>query len=146
MKKLLESEIIINGEPDDVWKTLMDFNNYDNWNPFIKSISGKKKEGEQLNVIIKPPGGKRMKFKPTILVIREKYEFRWIGKFIIKGLLDGEHYFKLEKIRNNQTKFIHGEKFQGLLVRIMRSALNNTNKGFVLMNQALKNEIEKNKQ
>ena len=112
--------------------------------PFIKSISGIQEEGEKIIVSLQPPKGKGMTFKPTILKFEENKEFRWKGKLGVKGIFDGEHYFKLFEIGNNQTKFIHGEEFSGVLIPLMGKVLKNTKVGFELMNESLKNECEKN--
>jgi hypothetical protein len=143
MKKI-ETEIIINTDISTVWNVLTDFDNHPNWNPFIKSIQGIKSVGEKLTVSIKPPEGNGMTFKPVILKYEPNKEFRWKGKLGIKGIFDGEHFFILEKLNENQTKFIHGEKFSGILVALMGGALDKTKEGFQLMNEALKNECEKN--
>lgn len=142
MKKI-ETEIIINTDISTVWNVLTDFDNHPNWNPFIKSIQGIKSVGEKLTVAIKPPEGNGMTFRPVVLKYEPNKEFRWKGKLGIKGIFDGEHFFILDKLNENQTKFIHGEKFSGILVALMGGALDKTKEGFELMNQALKNECEK---
>ena len=121
----------------------MNFDNYPKWNPFITSISGKPKSGSRLTVSINPPGGKGMTFKPNILTLEANKEFRWKGKLGINGIFDGEHYFILESVDNDITKFIHGEKFSGLLVPFVRKMLDKTQKGFQLMNESIKKECEK---
>jgi hypothetical protein len=143
MKKI-ETEIIINTDISTVWNVLTDFDNHPNWNPFIKSIQGIKSVGERLTVAIKPPEGNGMTFRPVVLKYEPNKDFRWKGKLGIKGIFDGEHFFILEKLNENQTKFIHGEKFSGILVALMGGALDKTKEGFQLMNEALKNECEKN--
>lgn len=142
MKKII-TEITIDTEIARVWNVLTDFENHPKWNPFIKSIQGKKSVGEKLTVAIKPPEGNGMTFKPTILSFETNKEFRWKGKLGISGIFDGEHFFILEKLNDNQTKFIHGENFSGILVALMGGALDKTKDGFELMNQALKKECEK---
>jgi len=142
MKKI-ETEIFINASPETVWSVLTGFENHPHWNPFIKSIKGEKIVGKSITVSIKPPDGSGMTFKPVILKFEPNKEFRWKGKLGIKGIFDGEHYFILDKISDNQTKFIHGENFSGVLVRIMGKALNKTKEGFNLMNESLKKECEK---
>jgi hypothetical protein len=121
----------------------MNFDNYPKWNPFITSISGERKLGNRLTVSINPPGGKGMTFKPNILTLEANKEFRWKGKLGINGIFDGEHYFILESVDNDITKFIHGEKFSGLLVPFVRKMLDKTQKGFQLMNESIKNECER---
>lgn len=141
--KEIKSEIIINANISKVWNVLMDFEKYPDWNPFIKSISGTKKVDHKLNVLIKPPDGKGMIFKPKILRLLPNKEFRWKGKLGVNGIFDGEHYFGLEPQSETQTKFIHGEKFSGILIPLMSKALEKTKEGFQLMNKSLKKECEK---
>ena len=140
--KQIETEIIIEASRENIWSILTDFESYPSWNPFIKSIDGIKSKGEKLSVLIQPPNGSSMNFKPTILVFKENEEFRWIGHLGIKGIFDGEHYFKLMEESNGHTKLIHGEKFSGLLVALMSGMLNKTADGFKLMNEALKTKAE----
>lgn len=141
--KNIHTEIEINSSPGVVWNILTDFEKYPEWNPFIKSISGKKEVGETLSVLIQAPGSKGMTFKPIILNYNINKELRWKGKFLINGLFDGEHYFILENIGDVKTKFIHGENFSGILVGLFEKMLSKTKDGFLLMNNALKEECEK---
>lgn len=141
--KNIQTEIVINTDLTKVWDVLMNFDSYPKWNPFITSISGEPKLGSRLTVSINPPGGKGMTFKPNILTLEANKEFRWKGKLGINGIFDGEHYFILEFLENNKTKFIHGEKFSGLLVPLVGKMLDKTKKGFQLMNESIKNECER---
>jgi hypothetical protein len=141
--KNIQTEILINTDITKVWDVLMDFDNYPKWNPFITSISGERILGTRLTVSINPPGGNGMTFKPTILTLEANKEFRWKGKLGINGIFDGEHYFILESVDKDITKFIHGEKFSGLLVPFVRKMLDKTQKGFQLMNESIKKECER---
>lgn len=141
--KTIQTEIIIDADISKVWNVLMDFENHPKWNPFIKSISGEKKVGNTLTVSIKPPDGNGMTFKPRILILEQYREFRWKGKLLIKGIFDGEHFFKMESQDSGKTKFIHGEKFSGFLVSVMGKMLDKTKYGFELMNESIKKECEK---
>ena len=141
--KNIQTEILINTDITKVWDVLMNFDSYPKWNPFIISISGEPKLGSRLTVSINPPGGNGMTFKPYILSLEKNKEFRWKGKLGISGIFDGEHYFILEFLENDKTKFIHGEKFSGLLVPVLGKMLDKTQKGFQLMNESIKNECER---
>ncbi len=141
--KNIQTDIIVNKDISVVWDVLMDFERYPSWNPFITSISGQQQVGEKLTVSIKPPNGNGMTFKPQVLVVEPNKEFRWKGKLGIKGIFDGEHYFILERIDQNQTKLTHGEKFSGMLVLLLGKMLEKTKEGFQLMNEAIKKESEK---
>lgn len=141
--KTIETEITINANVETVWRVLTNFHNHPKWNPFIKSITGEKTVSQKITVSIKPPNGNGMTFKPKILKFDQNKEFRWLGKLGFTGIFDGEHYFILEEISDKQTKFIHGEKFSGILVMISGKMLDKTKDGFELMNQAIKKECEK---
>jgi hypothetical protein len=141
--KSLNTEITINAPIEKVWEVLMDHENYEKWNPFITSIKGNTEQGGKLKVVIHPENQKAMAFKPKVLKNESQTEFRWIGKLLIKGVFDGEHFFKVVKIDDNTTKFIQGENFSGLLSgMIMKKIEANTQKGFESMNQALKERAE----
>lgn len=139
----IQTEITIAAQPETIWKVLMDFENFQHWNPFIKFIEGGKGVGKNLTVKIQPPGGKEMTFKPEILVFEPDQELRWLGRGPKKGLFDGEHYFKIEQQDDTTCKLVHGEKFSGMLVGFMKKTLDKTEEGFQQMNEALKKECER---
>lgn len=136
------TEISIAASPEVIWKVLMDFENYPNWNPFMVSIIGEKSIGNKLIVKIKPPNGKEMTFKPEILVFESNKKLKWLGKAGLKGIFDGEHSFVLEVQSDGYTKFIHSERFTGILVGLSKKMLDKTEQGFKQMNEALKQECE----
>lgn len=141
MKKI-ETVIHIHRPPHYVWEVLMDFDNYPTWNPFITDISGTPEKGKHLAVTITLPGKTGMNFSPVIRKLEPHKEFRWMGKFIVKGLFDGEHYFLLQQLPNGSTSLRHGEIFTGLLPVFLPSMLKKTLSGFELMNVALKEHCE----
>lgn len=143
MSKEIKTEITINANPIKVWKLLTDFENYPNWNPFIKSINGEVKVGNKITARIEPPDASGMTFKPIVLTYEPNKELRWIGTLLFKGLFDGEHKFELVDNRNGTTTFIQSERFNGILVPLFAKQLdNNTKRGFELMNKKLKEMAE----
>lgn len=151
MKKEIRTEITIQAAPERIWEILSNFDNYPNWNPFIKSITGNPEEsgqvvkvGEKIIVRLEPPEGKGMTFKPKVLAFNKNKEFRWIGHLLFPGLFDGEHRFELVDNGNGTTTFIHAERFSGILVRMLSKMLDgSTLNGFNAMNRKLKEEAEK---
>jgi hypothetical protein len=91
---------------------------------------------------MQPPNGYGMTFNPIVLMFTDNKEFRWKGKLGIKGIFYGEHYFKLIDNGNEQTKFIHGEKFSGIWVPLLGKTPEKSKEGFELMNKSLKDECE----
>lgn len=140
--KEINTIIHIHAPSEIVWETLMNFKDYPDWNPFIKSIEGNPVRGESISVTVQPPDGRSVTFKPSVLKSDKQKEFRWRGKLIVKGLFDGEHYFILTQLPNGSTAVNHGESFSGLIVPLMRGVLQKTEKGFKRMNIALKEHCE----
>jgi hypothetical protein len=139
----LETQIDISAPAERVWSLLLDFPAYARWNPFLRSIAGNPVVGQSLDVFIQPPGSSGMRFRPRVLVVEPRRELRWKGKLVVPGLLDGEHYFRLEPRSPGGLLFRHGEIFSGLLVPLLRRSLDGaTRRGFVAMNEALKREAE----
>lgn len=142
--KQLETRIKINASADTVWTKLMDFKSYDEWNPFIISIEGDSSKGSTLKIELTQDEKKTMKFEPLVLKSEPAQEFRWKGKLFIEGLFDGEHYFIIKSKTPNQTEFIHGEIFSGLLSGVLLKMIGKQTKaGFTAMNEALKSLSEK---
>ena len=102
--KQIDTEILINVSPAKVWEVLTQFDNFTTWNPFIKSVAGKKAAGEKLKATIQLPNRPAMVLRPVILVYKKEKELRWKGKMGIKGIFDGEHYFMLEEVAKGRTK------------------------------------------
>ena len=144
MVKEIKTEIVIKATPEKVWAILTDFDNYPNWNPFIKSIKGQVAVGNKIIARLEPPKAKGMTFKPSVLIFDANKEFKWLGHLLFPGLFDGEHKFELFDNGNGTTNFRQSEKFKGLLVPLFKKMLdNNTTNGFNLMNQKLKELAEK---
>ncbi len=143
MKKEIQTQIQINATPLQVWDVLTDFESHSKWNPFVRSITGDVREGNNIKVVLGPEGAKPMTFKPKVLAYKEAQEFRWLGHLLFKGIFDGEHYFKLLENVDGSTTFIHGEHFNGVLVGVMAKKLDtDIQKGFEEMNKALKKQAE----
>lgn len=138
--KHIKTEILINVSSEKVWQILMDFDNYPNWNTFIKYIQNNKSDSTKLEIEIQTPNGNKMRFKPIIIDQIQNKKFSWKGKLLVSGLFDGEHIFELIANSDGSTTFIHSEKFSGILVPFIN--LKSTEKGFILMNQKLKQLAE----
>lgn len=146
--KSIETSIIIQSSPEMVWNELMNFSEYHEWNPFIKSITGKAEINAPLKVqMTLEDNGKPMTMTPLILELAENKVFCWEGNLFVKGLFDGRHRFELIPLKNGTTKFVQSETFGGLLVSpIMKLVGKKTLDGFNAMNKALKIRIEENSQ
>lgn len=143
MKFEIKTESLINAPVNIVWQTLINFEDYKNWNPFIHSVSGKTDIGDRIKVTIQNEERNKMSFKATVLQKQENKAFIWVGKLFITGIFDGEHKFILEEISSHQTRLIHSEAFSGILVKpFLKTLQTKTQYNFERMNNALKVKLE----
>jgi hypothetical protein len=84
-------------------------------------------------------GQKPMTFKPKVLRADPGRELRWLGRLLIPGLFDGEHYFQMEP-SDAGTRFVHGEIFRGILIGMLDFA--KTEAAFKALNEGLKRKAE----
>jgi hypothetical protein len=138
----IETTVEIDAPPAAVWEVLTDFPAYGEWNPFIRSIEGTANEGGRLTVRLEPPDGKGMTITPTVLTAEPERELRWKGRLLVPGLFDGEHSFRIEPLDGQRSRFVHGERFTGILVGFVKGVLGKTEAGFEQMNAALKQRVE----
>ena len=139
----VDTAIEIEGSASDVWATLVDFDQYRDWNPFITHIDGKAEQDSIIKTTIALPFKQSMDFNLKIKSLSEGKEMVWQGKTLEPQILDGEHYLRVESLPNNRVRFSQGEKFSGLLLYLTMPLI----KGRVLsnfnaMNNALKDRIE----
>lgn len=133
-QKEIKTSIQIAASPETVWSVLTNFSEYENWNPFIKSVEGEFVVGGKVKI---NAGG--MKFKPEVLVYKSNEEIRWKGKFLFKGIFDGEHSFVIIDNGDGTSTFKQEEIFNGILVGLFKNKLETETKpGFEEMNRKLK--------
>ena len=140
--RIVRTEILIDAPAEAVWRELTDFAAMPAWNPFIERIEGQAREGARLKIRISNGRGGGMSFRPRVLAARPPHELRWLGRLFVPGLFDGEHAFELFAEGPQRTRFVHSERFTGLLVGLMSGALDETEAGFRRMNEALKRRVE----
>lgn len=139
MAKTIHTSIIIHASADRVWNILTDTDRYPEWNPFIRSIRGELKEGNRITARIQ-----KMTFKPMVLVYEKNRTLEWLGSLYIKGLFDGKHRFRITDNVDGSVTFEQSEVFKGILVGLFANMLDNdTQPGFVEMNEALKVRAER---
>jgi len=137
-KQNIETVIDIPASRGEVWETLTNVEGHTDWNPFITKMEGEIGEGLRLINTMSPKPGQSMVFKPKVLKVDQNRELRWLGRLLIPGLFDGEHYFLLEE-SSTGTKLTHGENFSGIGLIFMN--VQNFEKNFDQMNRALLQQV-----
>lgn len=141
--KTIETQIKASSTPEKIWKILINFEEYELWNPFMIKVVGDAKLGSKIMVKIQTVRGKQRTYYPTITRLEINKELRWKGKSFLPGIFDGERIFIIEKSTDNKVSFIHKEIFTGLGVKLVGDKLDeDLRESFDKMNIALKTKAE----
>ncbi|MGP8078120.1 MAG: SRPBCC family protein [Thermoplasmata archaeon] len=143
MARVIERSIDISSSADAVWKVLIDFPRFPEWNPFISRIVGLPTPGARLLVDLGARDSPKRTMRPRVLRAVEDQELRWLGKLGFGGLFNGEHSFRIEAISPSKVRFVQSERFTGLLVPLLRGVIRGAEAGFEAMNSALKDRVER---
>jgi hypothetical protein len=141
--KQIHTEVEIEAPAERVWDVLTDLANYPQWNPLIRQASGKVEEGERLTLRIEPPDLWGRTFQVLVVRVEPCREFRWLGKLLVTGLLDGDHTFLIDSVGPGRVRVVQRENFSGLLVPILaRKLVPNMRRGFENLNRALEDRVK----
>lgn len=139
--RVIRTETEIEAPPAAVWAVLTDFDGYPAWNPFITEASGTLAVGETLSVHMVPGDGRPQTFTPEVRAVRENTELVWLGALRWSWLFSAEHRFTLSEV-GGATRFVQSEVFRGVLVPLLRTTIDQTERDFRTMNAALKDRVE----
>lgn len=140
--KELSSQIEIDAPPETVWRVLTDFEAYPQWNPVEIEMKGRPIEGTVLEHTSKLPGGQPMRFRPTLVEVRQGQALAWTGRLFLPLLFDVRHRFALEPAGDGRTRLTQSEQFSGVLIPFVGGTLRRTEEAFGLANAALKARAE----
>jgi hypothetical protein len=138
----LRTEVEINAPARVVWNILVNRDAYHEWNPFITTFTGALEKGAPVNIVVSPPDSSDFRFRAHMLNVEPERELRWKGKVIADFCFCGEHYITLTSLGDEKTRVAHGENFGGFFLKFLLNQMGATQRGFVYMNQALKNRAE----
>lgn len=140
-ERTLRAEVTVDAPVGVVWQVLTKLDNYAEWNPFFQQASGTVGVGETLRLEAHSDSG-MMVFTPTVLEACEDRELRWLGRVLLPGVFDGEHSFTLMPLEGGRVQVVQSEVFRGVLVPFFGALLNETERSFDALNQALKTRAE----
>lgn len=140
-KRRIETSIEVEASPNTVWNVLVNFDDYNEWNPQMR-IKGKPEKGSRLKV----SPGPEARWMPTFhseIIHCSKYKLEWEGKLILPFIFSGIHTFYIKPLDNRNCIFKQSEKFSGILLKPILFLFGEQIKnGFKKMNRALKNQAE----
>lgn len=142
--RTIRSAIEIRAPLETVWAVLTDFAAYPDWNPHIRRVQGTVESGSRISIHTRPPGGRLIVMRPTIVTWTPPNELRWRSTFLWSRLFSGEHGFQLEATAPDRVRFVQDETFSGMLVPFYSQLrLPRTRRGFDETNEALRDRAER---
>ncbi|EAU87605.1 hypothetical protein CC1G_09702 [Coprinopsis cinerea okayama7 len=156
---------VINAPPDKVWHTLMDFQSYGEWNPFVRgqrlvdasgrtSTSQTPSEGQFLDIspVHLPPTmgnpglfGKNSAFVEITVLDTENYRAAWETAGPVPAwLLHSERWQTLTTLPDGKTRYDTIEVFSGFAAYLVQLFVGSAlKKGFQAMADTLKERAER---
>ncbi len=125
---------------ETVWNCLTDFDQYDAWNPMIEMRNIHPAVGGEVHFAVKLGSTKRLPFRARITRYVPCEFLAWKGGNPLS--VAGEHYFQLARLANGATRFVHGERFSGLMLPFAWPRLAKGERLYIGMNEALKQRAE----
>ena len=111
----IHTRISIAADSEQVWSVLVDGKAYPDWNPFIRRLDGAIAVDRRIAITLTSRRGETIRFTPVVTRVLPGRELRWLGRLVMPGVFDGEHYFLLLPSAGGRTLLIHGERFTGIL-------------------------------
>lgn len=123
----IHTELEINSPADEVWKVLVDFPRYSEWNPVITAIDGAPYVGEKISFKLRAAPGIEIPIIACEILVANaaERELRWRGPAIpfLDQVIAGEHYFIVQSAGESKSRFVHGENFTGFLADVLKPIL-----------------------
>ncbi|MBL8019905.1 MAG: SRPBCC domain-containing protein [Leptospirales bacterium] len=143
----VHTSIVIQAPPEKVWNVLTDFEDYPNWNPFIRRVFGKVSIGSTIVELVYIAPGVFMPLPMEIVVLDHARELAWRGAVPhwFAAISAGEHHFTISPIanHNDSCEFAHHALLRGILMQIgARHIQNDVRFVHEAMNTALKERAE----
>ncbi len=135
------TETMINAPPSVVWRILMDTERYGAWNPLVVRLDGELRQGARVKITLGIEGRRTPKIPVRVDVVEPNVELAWTGG--PRRILQGTHYFRLSDAGGGKTRFVHGERFVGVLSRLLPFARAKVEAGYLALNEAITREAER---
>lgn len=145
----ISTYVDIEAGPALVWAILTDFGAYRRWNPLMRSVLGALHRGNTLRITEHHSSGNHGGAKVTTVdrtlkQVREPRELYWLGGRAPAWFYATERRFRIESLAAGGVRFHQSERFRGLLVPFLWSALcRDLTPDFHAMNKALKARAER---
>lgn len=134
------TDTVIDAPRELVWRLLMDFDSYPEWNPFMQSVAGRAAVGRTLHIRLTPPGADEQDVEGKIFVFRPPRKLRWQSRLLAPGVRDLEYEVIVAPLGPNRAEVIQRARYEGLLA--VFTDIDSTKAGLEAMTAALEHRAE----
>lgn len=141
----IRTDIEIDASAERVWEVLTDFGKWDSWNPLIPNIRTRPIVGADVDFHIRV-GTRFVPIRARMLRVEPNRELCWRGpRNPAQGrLMSGEHFFRVEPLNGERSRFVHGEDFTGPVPAVLAFRLRPMlERAYAAFNRALKERSER---
>lgn len=146
MAGIFEVELQVNAPPEYVWRVLIDFEHYGEWNPFVTKIEGEAKIGSQITLHVKldPRLDSIRLSKEMIISLKENQHLSYDTHFLSSSLFNAVRWQTIHPSTNGLSSTYHSQqKITGLAAwPISRTFGDRIAEGFQASSLALKKRAE----
>ncbi len=140
---LYRSEFPVQASPEVVWRVLMDFDSYPEWNPQIVRIAGRQERGAVIELRLSMPGRPSMNLKARLTGLEPPRLLTWQGHVLAPWLFSGYRVFAIDPQGSGGVMLTHSEDIRGLLSPLFALAMGTAAKAsHNALNSALKQRCE----
>ena len=137
----IKASLDIAAPPEALWRALIDWPSYAEWNPMLRAITGKPRVGAKITMSIASPVG-TVQVPAVVTRLIHNSGITWHSKLPVSGLFDRDHIIELAAAPGG-SRITQTQTFKGILAPAASVfATGTVRSGLIAMNEALKARVE----
>ncbi len=138
------TEILLQAPPEKIWKILVDFSAYPEWNRFLKAVRGNVVPDAQIEIDLQYYGKKVEKKTGTVTALIAPKYFSWTWNHAFGAwFLASEHVLRLKDKEDGRSVFFQEYYITGLGLKFRRRDMEHTARlSMDKLNDDLKDRVE----
>jgi hypothetical protein len=133
---------VVQAPREKVWRLVVDFDAYPEWNPYLRSVQGRPAAGSTLEVRLEPRAGDAQDVSASVTVFKPPRKLRWRSRLLGPGVRDFEYEVIVDPLGPNRARVTQRARYEGWLTLLVDA--DDTRAGLEEMARALKLRAESN--